>query len=86
MSKASGALKSEVGNTPAVLTLPEAARLLGVGRTMAYQLVRNGQWPTPVVRMGRLIKIPKKLLLDFLGASGGASRASGSVCVFDRYE
>jgi len=31
-------------------------------------LVRDGQWPTPVVRMGRLIKIPKKPLLDYLGA------------------
>jgi hypothetical protein len=35
---------------------------------LAYQLVRDGRWPTPVVRMGRLIKIPKKPLLDYLGA------------------
>jgi hypothetical protein len=34
---------------------------------LAYQSVRDGQWPTPVVRMGRLIKVPKKRLLDFLG-------------------
>jgi excisionase family DNA binding protein len=61
---------TERGGSPAVLDLLEAARLLGVGRTLAYQLVRDGQWPTPVVRMGRLIKIPKKPLLDYLGADG----------------
>ncbi len=59
-----------IGSVPAVLDLPEAARLLGVGRTLAYQLVRDGQWPTPVVRVGRLIKIPKRPFLEFLGAGG----------------
>ena len=42
---------------PAVLNVPEAARLLGIGRTLAYELVRTNQWPTPVIRVGRLIKI-----------------------------
>jgi excisionase family DNA binding protein len=60
----------EIGSIPAVLDLPDAARLLGVGRTFAYQLVRDGQWPTPVIRVGRLIKIPTRPLLEFLGASG----------------
>jgi len=63
-----GAASSRRGDSPAVFDLLEAARLLGVGRTLAYQLVRDGRWPTPVVRMGRLIKIPKKPLLDYLGA------------------
>jgi excisionase family DNA binding protein len=70
VSKESAAVSSELGGTSAVLDLPEAARLLGVGRTLAYQLVRDGQWPTPVVRVGRLIKIPTRPLLDFLGVSG----------------
>jgi excisionase family DNA binding protein len=43
---------------PAVLDLVEAAALLCVGRTTAYRLVHDGQWPTPVLRLGRLIKIP----------------------------
>jgi excisionase family DNA binding protein len=58
----------ELGGVPAVLDLPEAARLLGIGRTLAYQLVRDGRWPTPVVRVGRLIKVPTRPLLEFLGA------------------
>lgn len=43
---------------PVVLDVPQAARLLGIGRTLAYELVRTNQWPTPVIRVGRLIKIP----------------------------
>jgi excisionase family DNA binding protein len=60
---------NKVDGIPAVLDVPEAARLLGVGRTLAYQLVREGQWPTPVVRVGRLIKIPTGPLLELLGAA-----------------
>ena len=54
-------------NLPAVLDVPAAADLLGVGRTLAYELVRTGRWPTPVIRVGRLIKVPTKPLLDLLG-------------------
>jgi len=56
---------------PAVLDLVQAAALLGVGRTTAYKLVHDGQWPTPVLRLGRLIKIPTQPLLDLLA---GATR------------
>lgn len=52
---------------PPVLDLPTAARLLGVGRTVAYQLVREDQWPTPVIRVGRLIRVPTAPLLALLG-------------------
>ena len=56
---------------PAVLDLVQAAALLGVGRTTAYRLVHDGQWPTPVLRLGRLIKIPTQPLLELLA---GATR------------
>ena len=51
---------------PPVLDLPAAAQLLGLGRTFAYQLVRRGEWPTPVIRIGRLIKVPTAPLRDLL--------------------
>lgn len=50
----------------AVVDLVEAAQMLGIGRTLAYQLVRDGRWPTPVIRIGRLIKIPVEPLEQFL--------------------
>lgn len=62
-------VRSPVGNDgrlPAVLEVPQAARMLGIGRTLAYQLVRTDQWPTPVIRIGRLVKVPTQPLLDYL--------------------
>jgi excisionase family DNA binding protein len=54
---------------PAVLDLAQAAALLGVGRTTAYKLVHDSQWPTPVLRLGRLIKIPTQPLLELLAGT-----------------
>jgi hypothetical protein len=51
---------------PTVVDLPTAAEMLGIGRTLAYQLVRAGQWPTPVIRIGRLIKVPTQPLMVLL--------------------
>ncbi|MDP9117356.1 MAG: helix-turn-helix domain-containing protein [Actinomycetota bacterium] len=49
-----------------MLDVPQAARLLGIGRTLAYELVRTGQWPTPIIRIGRLIPIPASPLLELM--------------------
>src|SRR3954469_5315692 len=49
---------SDLGVAAAVVDLPQAAQILGIGRTLAYRLVREGRWPTPVIRIGRLIKVP----------------------------
>lgn len=52
---------------PPTLDVVTAGALLGVGRTVAYRLVRQGRWPTHVVRVGRKIVIPTFPLLEFLG-------------------
>ena len=56
----------DVHDLPPVITLSTAAQLLGIGRTAAYELVRTNAWPTPVLRLGRLIRIPTAPLLDLL--------------------
>ena len=66
---------------PAVLDLVQAAALLGLGRTTAYRLVHDDEWPTPVLRLGRLIKIPSQPLLDLLA---GATRDPGVEGVWRR--
>ena len=40
-----------------VLTVEEAASMLGISRVSAYAAARNGQLPT--VRIGRLLRVPK---------------------------
>lgn len=59
-------LDIEAAALPATLTVPQAAQVLGIGRTLAYELVRTGAWPTPVVSARRLIKIPTAPRLELL--------------------
>ena len=60
---------TEVRALPAVVDVVTAAEVLGIGRTVAHELVRTGHFPTPVLRVGRQIKIPTAYLVDLLGLS-----------------
>jgi excisionase family DNA binding protein len=48
-----------------VVTVPEAARLLGISRTHAYELVTRGVLVH--VRLGRRIVVPKHAIHALLG-------------------
>ena len=62
---------------PPMLDLMTAAGLLGIGRTTAYQLARNGTFPVPVLRIGASYKVPTAALLELLGIhSHAADRAA----------
>lgn len=52
---------------PPTVDIVTAARILGVGRTVAYELVHQGTWPTPVIHVGRKIRVPTAPLLALLG-------------------
>jgi hypothetical protein len=58
-----------IPDLPVALDLPAAAKLIGISRTAAYELVRTGTWPSPVLRLGHRIKIPTQPLLELLGLS-----------------
>ena len=53
-----------------IVDLPTPARALGLGRNTAYELVRSGNWPTPVLRFGRLIKVRRSSLIELVGLDG----------------
>jgi predicted DNA-binding transcriptional regulator AlpA len=59
--------REELLALPPVVDVPTAASALGVGRSAAYELVRTGAWPTPVLHLGRLIRVPTVPLLELLG-------------------
>jgi hypothetical protein len=59
----------DLENLPPTLDLVVAAKLLGIGRTLAYSLVREGTWPTPIIRAGRKIRVPTVPVVTLL--SGG---------------
>lgn len=58
-------LAKNLDDLPPVLTVPEAARLLRLKRSTAYELVRTGQVPS--VRFGRQVRVPTGKLLEMLG-------------------
>jgi excisionase family DNA binding protein len=41
-----------------VLTVPEIAKILGVGKANAYNLVKQDVFP--VIKIGRQLKVPKQ--------------------------
>jgi hypothetical protein len=57
---------ADLTSLPAVVDVPTAAAILGIGRSAAYQLIRHGGWPTPVLHLGKLIRVPTGPLLDLL--------------------
>jgi hypothetical protein len=56
-----------VGGLPAVLDVPSAGRLLGIGRTRAYRLAAAGEFPCRVLRVGGTWRVPTADLLVVLG-------------------
>ena len=49
---------------PQVLTVPEVAHILRIGRNAAYQLVTNGN--IRCIHIGRNIRIPRTALVQFM--------------------
>ncbi len=60
---------AQAAKLPASLSLIEAAALLGIGRTHAYSLEAAGEFPVPVLHLGRVIRVPTAPLLQLLGLS-----------------
>jgi excisionase family DNA binding protein len=57
----------EIRRLPPVLTVVQAAALLGIGRSNAYHAVKTDSGPTRVVRVGSCIRIPTAEVLRLLG-------------------
>ena len=51
-------------------TVHEAAEILGIGRTAAYDAARRGE--LPCVRVGGRVLVPRAALARMLDAAGGA--------------
>jgi excisionase family DNA binding protein len=50
---------------PLVLTVEQAAQLLGISRGLAYEAARRGELPT--IRIGRRLLVPRARLLQMVG-------------------
>ena len=62
---------------PLVLTVTEAAEILGISRSFAYELCRTGE--LPALRLGRRVVVPRRALVDFVESSGADVARSSSI-------
>lgn len=49
---------------PLLLDVQEAARMVGIGRSKLYELIRKGH--IPVVHIGRSVRVPVSALREFV--------------------
>ena len=52
--------------TRPVLTAEEAFAELGIDRGTGYKAIRDGTFPVPVIRVGRIIRVPTAALRRLL--------------------
>jgi excisionase family DNA binding protein len=62
-------------NERLVITVEEAAQLLGIGRDLAYRLARTGEFPS--LRLGRRLVVPRAALQAWL--EDGARHSEGDL-------
>ena len=62
-----GMSRAELLALPAAVDLETAGRPFGIGRTKAHELARSGQFPVPVLRLGRTYRVPTAPILELLG-------------------
>lgn len=56
------------------MNVNEAARSLGIGRNLAYDLAKQGKLPG-ALRLGRRIVVSRKIIEDFLSGQGTNAEA-----------
>lgn len=56
--------KQVFSDLPLVLTVPQLADVLNIGRNSAYDIIRSGRIKS--IRIGHQIRISKTALLEFL--------------------
>lgn len=66
---------------PPTVDVVTAGRLLGIGRTTAYQLARAGRFPVPVLRIGGGYRVPTGPLLALLGIDTPSDAAPRSAAI-----
>jgi excisionase family DNA binding protein len=59
-----GTQKKEEMLQPLLLTIPEVAKLLHLGRTKVYRLIADEG--LPVMRFGRAVRVPHSLLQQWI--------------------
>ncbi|MEV0899643.1 hypothetical protein [Actinoplanes sp. NPDC049802] len=62
----------------AVTDLPTAARIFGLGRSLAYDLARTDRFPAPVILAGTRYRVPVAGILTALGIPSSGDLTSSA--------
>ncbi|MEU6720791.1 helix-turn-helix domain-containing protein [Nonomuraea sp. NPDC046802] len=57
----------DLQDLPPTVDVMTAARALGIGRSKAYQLARDGKFPVRIIRIGDLYRVCTADLMKVLG-------------------
>jgi excisionase family DNA binding protein len=57
--------ENQLEELPQVLSVEQAATILGISRGLAYEAARRGELPT--IKLGRRVLVPRAKLLALLG-------------------
>ena len=58
-----------------LLRIPEAARALGIARSLAYEMARDGR--LPVVHIGKAVRVPRRRLEAWIEERAHAEASGG---------
>jgi hypothetical protein len=64
--------EAELLALPSAVDLTTAGRAFGIGRTKAFELARDGEFPVKVLRVGQKFRVPKAAILEALGVTSAA--------------
>jgi excisionase family DNA binding protein len=61
-------------DSPLLLRVPEVARALGIARSLAYEMARDGRLPT--IHIGKAVRIPRRRLEAWIEERASAEATS----------
>ena len=70
---------SNFEHIPDILTIPELQKVLRIGRSTAYRLIKTSE--LRCIRIGRSIRIPRKYVFDYIEAQHTPSNDENTVSV-----
>ncbi len=71
MSAGTSSSAQEAPSSPACVSADDAFQQLGIDRTTGYRAIKAGTFPLPVIRVGRLIRVPTAALRRALALDSG---------------
>lgn len=67
MKTQTGMTRDDLMALPVSVDIVIAGRALGVGRTLAYDMAKRGEFPVRVLKLGNRYRVARADLLRFLG-------------------